>query len=216
MVEITEEDIKEHLNNIVNAIYALLPTRNYVLQLLKLLPRDYVKMVDAYPELFKDKEVRDRLKDVFGIKIGENVERGGGLSHSLYDISERILSDLFTYGWEEEQKKLSEYLGRDLEDLPDAKDELWEQRIQMALSEPTYGKNCEKILRTMVETGEGRQFSINISTLMKETGLDRVTLLRIKNFLTTEIGILIDKEEVFIFNSNLSDRDVLLKKYFGE
>ena len=216
MVEITEEDIKEHLNNIVNAIYALLPTRNYVSQLLELLPKDYVKMVDAYPELFKDEEVRDRLKDVFGIEIGENVMIGRGLAHSLYDIRERILNDLFTYGWKENQKKLSEYLGRDLEDLPDAKDELWEQRIEMALSEPTYGKNCEKILRTMVKKGEGKQFSINIPTLMEKIGLDRVTLLRIKKFLETETYILMQREGEFIFNSSLSDRDALLKKYFGE
>ncbi|VUT26332.1 MAG: hypothetical protein MASP_01448 [Candidatus Methanolliviera sp. GoM_asphalt] len=155
MVEITEEDIKGHLNNIVNAIYALLPTRNYVLQLLELLPRDFVKMIDAYPELFKDKEVRDRLKDVFGINIGEKVEIGNGLASSFYDISTKIRNDLFTYRWKENQKKLGEYLERDLEDLPDATDELWEQRIQMALSEPTYGTDCRKILRTMVKGGGG-------------------------------------------------------------
>ena len=87
MDEITEEDIKEHLNNLVNALYALSPTRNYVLQLLALLPRDYPKMVDAYPELFKDEEVRNRLKDVLGIRIGENVEVGSDLAESFHAIS---------------------------------------------------------------------------------------------------------------------------------
>ena len=218
MVEITEEDIKGHLNNIVNAIYALLPTRNYVLQLLELLPRDYVKMIDAYPELFKDKEVRDRLKDVFGIKIGENVEiKDWGVAYFFHKISNEILKFSDDSDWMKARQKLSEYLGRDLEDLPDAKDELWEQRIQMALSEPAYGKDCEKILRTMVKKGEENQFSINISTLIEETGLDHSTILRITSFLTTDIGILERaEEEVFKFKSDLAKRDALLKKYFGE
>ncbi len=217
MAEITEEDIKEHLNNLVNALYALSPTRNYVLQLLELLPKDYPKMVDAYPELFKDEEVRNRLKDVFGIRISENVEVGSGLAESLHAISKNVLSQFFgSYKWAEYQKKLSEYLGRDLDDLPNAVDELWEQRIQMAISEPMYGTDCEKILRTMVKKGEGSQFSLNISTVMEETGLDRSTLLKIKSFLTKDIGILDSSEEVFRFVYQLSNASVILKRVLGE
>lgn len=217
MAEITEEDIKEHLNNLVNALYALSPTRNYVLQLLELLPRDYPKMVDAYPELFKDEEVRNLLKDIFGIRIRENVEVGSGLAESLHAISKNVLSQFFgSYNWAEYQKKLSEYLGRDLDDLPNAVDELWEQRIQMAISEPMYGTDCEKILRTMVKKGEGSQFSLNISTVMEETKLDRSTLLKIKSFLTKDIGILDSSEEVFRFVYQLSNASAFLKRVLGE
>ncbi|MHC1573762.1 MAG: hypothetical protein ACXQTJ_04880, partial [Candidatus Syntropharchaeales archaeon] len=211
MAEITEEDLKEHLNNLVNALYALSPTRNYLLQFLELLPRDYPKMVDAYPNLFKDEEVRNRLKDVFGIKLGENVEVGSGLAYNLHRVSENIMDQFFgAYNWKENQEKLSKYLGRDLDDLPNANDELWEQRIQMAISEPTYGAGCEKILRTMVNKGEGGYFSIKLSTIMEETGLDRSTLLRIKSFLTKDIGILDSAEEVFRFERVLSQKDALL------
>ena len=214
MTKITEEDIKEHLNNLVNALYALSPTRNYVLQLLELLPRDYPKMVDAYPELFKDEEVRNRLKDVLGIEISENVKVGSSLANTLLTISIYIRKQFFeSYNWEEIQKKLSEYLGGDLDELPNIIDELWEQRIQMAISEPMYGADCEKILRTMVKKGENR---VDIPTIMEETGLERSTLLRIKRFLTTEIGVLTPDEEVFTFNYGLSQKDMLLKKYFGE
>ncbi len=219
MAEITEEDIKEHLNNLVNALYALSPTRNYVLQLLELLPRDYPKMVDAYPGLFKDEEVRNRLKDVFGIRIGENVVVGSGLAEVLHEISEKVMSRFFdSHYWPEYQKKLSEYLGRDLDDLPNAVDELWEQRIQMAISEPMYGTDCEKILRAMVKKGEGREFSLNISTVMEETELDRSTLFKIKRFLTKDIGILAaSSEEEFSFVSRLSiGRSAFLKRVLGE
>ncbi|VUT26330.1 MAG: hypothetical protein MASP_01447 [Candidatus Methanolliviera sp. GoM_asphalt] len=57
---------------------------------------------------------------------------------------------------------------------------------------------------------------MNISTLMEKIGLDRVTLLRIKKFLETETSILMQREGKFMFNSFLSDRDAVLKKYFGE
>ena len=214
MTEITEEDMKEHLNNLINAIYALSPTRNYVLQFLELLPRDYPKMMDAYPNLFKDEEIRDRLKDVFGITISEDVEVGHGLGRKLNDTSNSIRSTFFdTYDWEEFQKNLSGYLGRD---LPNIIDELWEQRVMMAMSEPTYGKDCANILKTMKKNGEGDQLSTDISVVMEETGLDRSTLLRIKAFLTKDIGILDHVGESFILARDLSKRGTLIEKYFGE
>lgn len=214
MTEITEEDMKEHLNNLINAIYALSPTRNYVLQFLELLPRDYPKMMDAYPNLFKDEEIRDRLKDVFGITISEDVEVGHGLGRKLNNISNNIRSTFFdTYDWEEFQKNLSGYLGRD---LPNIIDELWEQRVMMAMSEPTYGKDCANILKTMKKKGEGDQLSTDISIVMEETGLDRSTLLRIKAFLTKDIGILDHASESFILARDLSKRETLVEKYFGE
>ncbi|HUV02325.1 MAG TPA: hypothetical protein VMW67_02585 [Desulfobacteria bacterium] len=218
MAEITEEEIKEHLDNLVNALYALSPTRNYVLQLLELLPKDYPKMVDAYPRLFKDEEVRKRLRDVLGIRMAEDVEVGSDLAYKLQTISENVRTQFFgSYNWEEQQKKLSEYLGRDLGNLPNVIDELWELRIQIAVSEPLYGANCEKIMRTMVKKGEKNQyFSMDLATVMDETGIDRSTLLRVKSFLTKDIGILDDRSEVFRFHSELSEREAVLKKYFEE
>lgn len=213
MTEITEDDMKEHLNNLLNAIYALSPTRNYVLQFLELLPRDYPKMMDAYPNLFKDEEIRDRLKDVFGITISEDVEVGRGLGSKLNDISKNIRSTFFdTYDWEEFQKNLSEYLGRD---LPNSIDELWAQRMMMAISEPMYGEDCANILKAMKKEGDGGQLSTDISVVMEETGLDRSTLLKIKTFLTKDVGILDNVSESFRLARDLSKRETVIEKYFG-
>jgi hypothetical protein len=214
MTEITEEDMKEHLNNLINAIYALSPTRNYVLQFLELLPRDYPKTMDAYPNLFRDEEVRDRLKDVFGIAISEDVEIGYGLGRKLNDLSDNIRNTFFdTHDWEEFQKNLSEYLGRD---LPNVIDELWDQRIMMAMAEPTYGKDCANILKAMKKEGAGDRLSTDISVVMEETGLDRSTLLRIKSFLTNDVKILDRASESFILAHDLSKRETLIEEYFGE
>ncbi|KAA0002623.1 MAG: hypothetical protein FE044_02670, partial [Thermoplasmata archaeon] len=96
MPEINEEVFKEHLNNLINALYALSPTRNYVLQFLEMLPRDYVKIVEAYPQLFKDEETRQKLKDILGVKISENVEIGyGSIGKALSEISKTIREKFF-------------------------------------------------------------------------------------------------------------------------
>lgn len=115
-----------------------------------------------------------------------------------------------------DSKKLSEYLGRDLDELPNITDELWEQKIQMAILEPTYGASCEKIFRTMLKKGERNVLSLNIGTLTEETGLDSSTLLRIKSFLTKDIGLLSESEEEFSFVYGLSNVSVLLKRILGE
>ena len=86
----------------------------------------------------------------------------------------------------------------------------------MAISEPMYGANCEKILKMMVKKLEDKEYVIDISTVMEETKLDRSTVLRIKTFLTKEIRILEDLKEKFRFESELSKREAVLKKYFGE
>ena len=86
----------------------------------------------------------------------------------------------------------------------------------MAMSEPTYGKDCANILKTMKKEGEGDQLSTDISVVMEETGLDRSTLLRIKAFLTNDVGILDHVGKSFILARDLSERGTLIEKYFGE
>ena len=213
MPEINEEVFKEHLNNLINALYALSPTRNYVLQFLEMLPRDYVKIVEAYPQLFKDEETRQKLKDILGVKISENVEIGyGSIGKALSEISKTIREKFFDrYYWKEFQPKLEKYLNRK---LPNVIEELWEQKIQMAISEPTYGDDIKKILFTMVKEGEGDYLKVDLSKMSEITGIEKKELLFIKNFLVKEIGILSPTEEIFEISS--ADLKSILNKYLGE
>ena len=86
----------------------------------------------------------------------------------------------------------------------------------MAILEPTYGESCKKIFRKMVKKGEGSYLSLNIATLMDETGLDSSTLLMIKSFLTEDIGLLSKSEGEFSFVYELSNASVVLKRVLGE
>lgn len=213
MANITEKELKEHLNNLVNAIYALSPTRNYVLQLLELLPRDYPKLVEAYPELFKDEKTRQKLKDIFGLRIGENVEVGHGLGNSLKTISNNMRSDIFSsYNWKELQPKLKEYLNRE---LPNVIAELCEHKLKIAVAEPTYGEDIKKVLTTMIKEGDKRDLSIELSKMIEKTGIDKSRLLAIKNFLTSELGILASREEIFELGYEFKEFKEVLSKFFG-
>lgn len=213
MVNVTEKELKEHLNNLIDAIYALSPTRNYVLQLLELLPRDYPKLAEAYPELFKDEKTRQKLKDIFGLRIGENVEVGSGLGSSLKAISNNIRSNIFSsYNWKELQPKLKEYLNRE---LPNVIAELCEHKLKIAVAEPTYGEDIKKVLTTMVKEGDKRDLSIELSKMIEKTGIDRSRLLSIKNFLTSELGILASREGIFELGYEFKEFKEVLGKFFG-
>lgn len=214
MPPVTEEELKKHLNNIVDAFYALSPTRNYVLQLLELLPEDYATMVRACPELFENEETRKILKDILGMRIGEQVQVSGGLADTCKRISQNVSSNFFgSYNWEELQTKLSDYLGRD---LPNVNKELCNHKIRMAISEPTLGNDIKKVLTAMVKDGEGDNLAVELSRMMEKTSLDRTMLLDIKRFLTQKLGILQEQEELFALDHAFSKYKDLFSDHFGE
>jgi hypothetical protein len=213
MAEITEKEIKEHLNNLINALYALSPSRNYVLQLLNLLPNEYPKMVEAYPHLFKDQETRNRLKELLNIKCGEDITVEIGIGKTLKELSDRVLSEFFrSYRWDENQKKLSKYLGRE---MPNVIWEIWEQQIEMAILEPDYGTDCKKIFALMLDKGKGDQRAMPLPDVIKDTGIDESRLLRIKTFLAKDIKILEEREGEFMLRSELGKRTDLIQKHIG-
>jgi len=213
MVTVTEKELKEHLNNLINAIYAFSPTRNYVLQLLELLPKDYVTMAEAYPELFKDEKSRQMLKDILGIKIGEKVELGYGLGYILDTISYFIKNNVFgRYNWKDLQPKLTKFLNRE---LPDVRAELFEHKIKIAIAEPTYGEDIKKVLTIMTREGKGEDLCVGLSEMMEKIGIDRNRLLVIKKFLTTELEILESGEEVLRLRSEFKEFKDVLSKFFG-
>lgn len=214
MAEVSEEDIKKDLNNIIDALCHLSPTRNYFLQLLDLLPRDYPRLREAYPQIFDSEDMRRDLKDKFGIKIGEEVEKGYGIASKLYGISEDAV-DFFGDLSEEDKSKLMTFLGR--EEIPDLKREKWEHRIKMALQEPTIGQKCKLVMQTMFRTGEGDEYSVKVERMEDRTGIPREELLRIKNFLASELKLLTPKEGQFKFRYSLpGNYEELLRTYFGK
>lgn len=67
---------KERLNNLIDAILALSPSRNLITQFLATLPQDYPTVHESYPEFIKDKITREAFSKIFGISFEEKIESG--------------------------------------------------------------------------------------------------------------------------------------------
>ncbi len=70
-VPLSEKEFKENLEQLFEAMNALAPTRNYVSQMIQLLPQERRQMRHAYPDLFEQMETQEFLNDNFGLKINE-------------------------------------------------------------------------------------------------------------------------------------------------
>jgi hypothetical protein len=71
------EDFSRQLSNFVNALIALAPSRNYIVQFLYLIKKNgsmaYRILEEAYPELMKDEYMREAIAKAFGVVFKENV-----------------------------------------------------------------------------------------------------------------------------------------------
>jgi len=75
--------LKEHLNNLLNALTNISPARNLISQLILLLPRDLMTIENSFPE-FNDPLSREIL-DILGVEFNEQVKRrGDSFADALY------------------------------------------------------------------------------------------------------------------------------------
>lgn len=197
---VSEEEFKEHLRNLLDAMHAISPTRNYVSQMLYLLPKEYGQMTEAYPELFEQLATRQFLIDEFGLQIDAEVDTKNHLTSgkivSFIDNIFEFLAD------EERREALEQYL--DL-DIPNPEREWLDHRVKMAVSEPRYGDDIRTVLRVMVTYGEDTQNNrIQLDRLENETNISRDRLLRIREFLADDLDILRQNDhETFEFHQKV-------------
>jgi len=124
---------KDELENIINALFALMPTANRITQFILLADgQDFEVMREAYPELLGDKKIRDRFFRIFGYKVEDGKIREAYASS--YDIAyiRIMLKNLIEY--------LFKILGRDenrdtvtatlLKEIPNPEEEWLVFRLQ--------------------------------------------------------------------------------------
>lgn len=148
-----EVNIKEHLNNLVDALIALSPSRNYLTQFLMILPQDYPTLYDAYPDLLKDGETREFLEKGFGVSLQkEPISIGYG---KFGETLVAFIGKLFEKFEDKEFIDALNLLLKDIraEPIPNLHKEWLKLKIEGALSEPTYGSEAAKVIRII---GEGK------------------------------------------------------------
>jgi hypothetical protein len=186
-----ELNVREHLNNLIEALIALSPSRNYITQFLMMLPQDYPTMYDAYHEILGDEKTRSILTQVFGISLGPTIDTGYGYGNLIREFINRIFSML-------EDEKIRNTLNEFLKDvrkepIPDLRKEWAELRLKGISMEPTYGRDSLQVFRLLAETKEPYEYRCDLSVMISKTGINEARMRRIIDLMSRYR--LIEKDE---------------------
>ncbi len=219
MAEMDEKIVKEHLNNLVNALVALAPTRNYITQFLMVADeQDYPTMYEAYPELLKDEKMRKSLEKLFGTTFGSRVKIGYGKGREIISF----INDIFTWFDEEDFREELSLMLKDVRqgDIPNLKREWVKSLLSGASNEPTYGDKSVKILKAMLKVNEEERCvsaDVSFSELYNRTNIVEHELRRTIEFLENKMKLVESRP-----NDNVRMKDILsshqdlIVELFGE
>lgn len=199
---VSEEEFKQHLSHLFEAMVAISPTRNYVSQMVHLLPEERRQMRYAYPELFERMETQEFLTDGFGLEISEeevSTKHRGPSS----DLSSLINDIMQFFDDEERRRLLNEYLDQE---IPNPRREWIDHKLKMAVSEPNYGEEIRSIFNVMRKYGDQQNgYRLNTERIEELTDVEDGRIREIKRFLVSELDILRDSNGEFRFESVIMD-----------
>jgi len=199
---VSEEEFKQHLSHLFEAIVAISPTRNYVSQMVHLLPEERRQMRYAYPDLFEKMETQEFLTEGFGLEISEE-EVSTQYSGPATDLASLIESTMSFFEDEERRRLLSEYLD---EEIPNPRREWIDHKLKMAVSEPNYGEDIRAVFNVMRKYGDQQSgYRLDTKRIEELTHVEEGRILEIKRFLVSELEILEDENEEFQFTSRIMD-----------
>lgn len=198
---VSEEEFKEHLENLLEAMNALSPTRNYVSQMLYLLPKEYSQMTNAYPEIFEQMQTQQFLTDTMQLKVEEEVstDRRGPA-----DELTALIDDIFEFFNDEERRRaFEEYLGRE---IPNPRKEWLDHQVKMAVSEPNYGEDVREVLQKMINLGDRKNnHRLDLDRVAEHSDVPQDELIDIRQFLSEDLEILQDVQGQFEFYSEIME-----------
>ncbi|MEM4447256.1 MAG: hypothetical protein QW328_07140 [Nitrososphaerota archaeon] len=175
------EDFSKQLSNLVNALVAIAPSRNYITQFLYIVKMngsvDYRILEEAYPDVVKDEYTREAFAKAFGVsftdKISLDPKQYGWF---LTDFIDKVFQ-LF------EDPEFRSKVGALLKDeypqgIPNLAEEWLDVRLKGLSSEPTYGGTAVKVLKEIVRVGRAKT-----DELERALGVSRGTLIECLNLL---------------------------------
>lgn len=148
--EISTTELKKHFNNIINALIAICPTRNYISQFLMYLPEEYALMYDSFPEFLTNSLFRGKFQYALGLTIGPKLNY---LPDSFAQNLIKLINLIFTlFNNKDLQLRLNDFLG-DIrsEKIPNLLKEWILAKIKLAIQDSIHGKNAFKILKIIYE-----------------------------------------------------------------
>jgi hypothetical protein len=161
-------EVKEEIERFLNAIHALLPSRNCVSQYLFMMPKDYPTMYELYPEFLADPLFRERMGKAFGIEYGSRVEcRYDSLSGQFINFMNVIFRILET---RDVRLALCEILGVSDDVLLHPKKEWIKARIEGLMSDKENWPLISRVLKILSETMEPYKYwrdKMNLCEVLK-------------------------------------------------
>lgn len=156
--------IKEDLKTLIKAIYALMPSRNIVSQLIMLLPLREENIEELFPEAIEDIE----YWDIFRTGLGLSKSYRGDIEVYSYSTLAGILKDFINRVFEvlrDERSRaaISSLLG---EIVPNMEREWLDVRVKAVLRNPAISNVAKKILMLLVETQ-----NVNIKELSRKLNI---------------------------------------------
>jgi len=177
-------ELLKHLSNLVNALIALAPSRNYITQFLYLIKINederyagetkgisFRILENAYPEIVKDDQTREKISKVFGVNFKEKVTLA---DKGFSDYLTNFLSIVLTFFANDElRRELSSLLKDEFpQGVPDLLEEWVSVRLKGLSSEPTLGGIAVRALKELVKRGGTR-----LEDLEKALGEERWDLV---------------------------------------
>jgi len=208
-------ELLKHLSNLVNALIALAPSRNYITQFLYLIRINYAGeargisfriLENAYPEIVKDDQTREKISKVFGVNFKEKVtlaDKGFG------DNLTNFLSIVLTFFANDKlRKELSSLLKDEFpQGVPDLLEEWVSVRLRGLSSEPTLGGIAIRALKELVKRGGATVEDLEKALGVEEWDLaDALTLCRLYGL------VRVDSRGYYVSDDSLKKYSYLLEK----
>ena len=208
-------ELLKHLSNLVNALIALAPSRNYITQFLYLIRINYAGeakgisfriLENAYPEIVKDDQTREKISKVFGVNFKEKVtlaDKGFG------DNLTNFLSIVLTFFANDKlRKELSSLLKDEFpQGVPDLLEEWVSVRLKGLSSEPTLGGIAIRALKELVKRGSATVEDLKKALSVEEWDLvDALTLCRLYGL------VRFDSRGYYVSDDSLKKYSYLLEK----
>lgn len=184
------EGFPKQLSNLVNALIAIAPSRNYVTQFLYIVwmngSVDYRILEGAYPDIVKDEYTREAFAKAFGISFTDKVslesEKYGWFLTGFIDKVLQLFED------PEFRSKVGALLKNEYpQGVPNLAEEWINVRVEGLSSEPTYGRNAIRVLKEVVKAGR-----VKAEDLERALDIGRGTLLECLSLL--DLYKLVSKE----------------------
>ena len=178
-------DPRKELENLVEAFEALLPSRNLVSQLIMLLPLEYDRIMDMYPELTEDHDYWNMLCNTLGLS---SREEGGRIIYSVSKDSlamQILLTINFLFNFtrnDTSRALLSTLIGRIVPNY----ERIWlDARLKALLNEEKISGPIRKILKVLLESEAISPKDLKEKTGLKDAEIERAVYI-LKEFKIVE------------------------------